>query len=122
MPISSILIVDDDEANLVVLEEFLMDDYDVVACASADDALSILRDRPFDLIISDVNMPNLDGFKLAEMKAKKGIDTPVIFLTALSGGEDEARGLRLGAADYLTKPIRKEVFLIRVARVLGAAN
>lgn len=68
----------------------------------------------FDLIISDVDMPNLDGFKLLEMKNQKGIETPVVFLTAKTDEQDEMTGLKMGAIDYIRKPFSKEILLMRI--------
>lgn len=72
----------------------------------------------YDLILSDVSMPNLDGFKLLEMKNQKGIETPVIFITARARSEDEKRGFELGAVDYIKKPIQKEALLSRVKHAI----
>ncbi len=72
----------------------------------------------YDLILSDVEMPNLDGFKLLEMKNQKGIETPVIFLTSKTGHEDEEKGYELGAIDYIKKPIKKEILLLRIKKVI----
>jgi DNA-binding response OmpR family regulator len=78
----------------------------------------MLGQKEFDLIISDVNMPNLDGFKFLEIINQKGIRAPLMFLTARSEEEDEIKGLELGAMDYLKKPIKKEALLLRVKRAL----
>jgi DNA-binding response OmpR family regulator len=64
-------------------------------------------------------MPMLDGFALLTVMTDKGIDVPVIFLTGSDTPEDEARGFALGAVDYMRKPVRTDVLLARVARVLG---
>ena len=63
-------------------------------------------------------MPNLDGFKLLEMMGQKGIKAPVIFMTSRTDPEDELRGFKLGAMDYIKKPIQKEILLLRVERAL----
>ena len=63
-------------------------------------------------------MPNLDGFKLLEMMGQKGIKAPVIFMTSRIDPEDELRGFKLGAMDYIKKPIQKEILLLRVERML----
>jgi len=78
----------------------------------------MLGKRSFDLIISDVNMPNLDGFKLLEVMNQKGVHIPVLFLTGLSTQADELKGLDLGAVDYLTKPFEKDILAARVKRVI----
>jgi DNA-binding response OmpR family regulator len=72
----------------------------------------------YDLILSDVSMPNLDGFKLLEIKNQEGIETPVIFITARARSEDEKRGFELAAVDYIKKPIQKEALLSRVKHVI----
>ncbi len=77
-----------------------------------------MGEAQYDLILSDINTPNLDGFKLLEMKNQKGIETPVIFLTARGRAEDEKRGLELGAVDYIKKPIQKEALLLRIKNVI----
>jgi DNA-binding response OmpR family regulator len=82
------------------------------------EALMHLGKKDFDLIMSDITMPNLDGIQLLEMNNKKGIQIPVIFLTAQSGEEFELKVLELGAADYLKKPIKKDILLMRVRKVL----
>lgn len=105
MPLSSILIVDDDEANLVVLEEFLMDDYDVVACASADEALSVLRGRPFDLIISDQRMPYMTGVQLLVRARSIYPDMVRMILTAYSDAEAMLQAINEGHVyRFLLKP------------------
>ena len=72
----------------------------------------------YSLIISDVNMPNMDGFKLLEMKNQQGIDTPVVFLTSKSDSVDEIKGFELGAMDYIKKPFKKEILLLRIGKAL----
>jgi len=82
------------------------------------DALITLAKEEFDLIISDINMPNLDGFKLLEIKNQKGIGAPLIFLTGRVGEEDEIKGLEMGALDYLKKPVKKDILLLKIRNVL----
>ena len=94
--------------------------YRIATAEDGADALLYLGAEEFDLIISDVNMPNLSGFQLAEIREKKGLKTPIIFLTARDSDQDEARGLKLGAADYITKPVRKDTLIMRVGRVLDS--
>ena len=78
-----------------------------------------LGKKQFDLIVSDVDMPNLDGFKLLEMASQKGITAPIIFVTARTEETDEVKGFELGAVDYIKKPIKKEILLMRVKKALG---
>jgi type IV pilus assembly protein PilB len=115
----SILVVEDDADSRRLIARFLENNgYTVTPAEDGVSALLHLGKQRFDLIISDVNMPNLNGFKLLEMKGQKGIDTPVIFLTSLSDPEAKDRGLGLGAAGYITKPTKKDILLSKVKAIL----
>src|SRR5258706_1825246 len=117
---AAILVVEDETVTITVLEGLLRQaDYDVTTASDGAEALSQLGLRRFDLIISDIAMPTLDGMRLLEIMNQRSIDTPIVFLTGLSGAEMEVQGLRLGAADYVRKPINREVLLARVKNVLG---
>ena len=112
-----VLVVDDSVENLTVLSELLRPLYRVLAATNGEDGLRVASNLPHhDLILLDVLMPGMDGYamltRLRENSATR--DIPVIFLTALAATEDEERGLELGAADYITKPIRPTVMLARV--------
>ena len=76
------------------------------------------KTQAFDLVLSDIDMPNLDGLALLRVMSERGIDTPAMFLTAMTATESEVEGLRLGASDYVRKPIHTEVLLLRVRNVL----
>jgi len=115
----SILLVEDDEDSRTLIRRFLeQGGYEVTTATDGIEALLQMGKQPYSLILSDINMPHLDGFKLLEMKNQKGIEAPLIFLTGRADDEDELRGLEMGAADYLKKPVRKEVLLARVRRNL----
>jgi len=119
----SVLVVEDE----IVTREHLIAiltaaHYDVVAVGDGADALLLLSRRPFDLILSDIVMPLLDGFKLLEVVRSKRIETPVVFITGRPGSGSEAKALRLGAVDYVTKPIDREVLLRRLANALRAGG
>lgn len=112
----TILIVDDANENLHTLLNILRADYAVLAATSGAKALEIVRRGPLpDLILLDIQMPEMDGYQVLEHlkqnNATAGI--PVIFVTALSESTDEARGIRMGAADYITKPLVAEIVLAR---------
>jgi CheY-like chemotaxis protein len=114
-----ILIVEDDKVSRVMISQLLENSgYIVIAAEDGIDALLRMGEAQCDLILSDINMPNLDGFKLLEMNNQKGIETPVILLTSRSSPEDEKRGFELGAADYIRKPIQKETLLLRVKNAI----
>ena len=112
-----ILIVDDVHENLHALMNLLRDDYAIVAATSGEKALELARRLPHpDLILLDIRMPGMDGYSvLAELKIHPATaDIPVIFVTALAEAADEARGLALGVADYITKPVNPDLLHTRV--------
>lgn len=112
-----ILIVDDVHENLHALMNVLRDDYAIVAATSGEKALELARRLPHpDLILLDIRMPGMDGYSvLAELKIDPvTADIPVIFVTALADAADEARGLALGVADYITKPVNPDLLHTRV--------
>lgn len=112
-----ILVAEDDADTRFLIQRVLeKQGYVVATAADGVEALARLATATFDLILSDVNMPNLGGLKLMEMKAQKRIDTPVIFFTAEEEGE--AQALALGAEDYIKKPVAKDVLVARVRRAL----
>ena len=114
-----ILIVEDDSLTQKLTAKLLESrGYSVTIAEDGIEALLCLGKEEFDLILSDINMPNLDGFKLLEMMGQKGIKAPVIFMTSRTDPEDEAMGFKLGAMDYIKKPIQKEILLLRVERML----
>ncbi len=81
-------------------------------------ALKWLRENSVDLIISDINMPNMDGYELLERLRAIGDETPALMLTARGERGDVTRGLRLGADDYVTKPFGLEELMLRIAAIL----
>ncbi|MCK9386903.1 MAG: response regulator [Sulfuritalea sp.] len=111
-----VLIVDDAPTNIQVLAETLRADYRVKVATSGQAALDIVdRDRP-DLILLDVMMAGMDGYEVCR-RLKDNPDTqgiPVIFVTARSEAQDEQRGLRLGAVDYISKPFHPAIVKARV--------
>ncbi|MBF0462548.1 MAG: response regulator [Magnetococcales bacterium] len=111
-----ILVVDDMPVNIKVLVTVLNPDYTVVVAASGQEALQVVADEPPDMILLDIMMPEMDGFKVCEkLKSMASTrDIPVLFITAKTETEDETHGLALGAVDFITKPINKSVVLARV--------
>ncbi|MQM19614.1 hypothetical protein Taro_052621 [Colocasia esculenta] len=105
-----ILVVDDDTTCLKILEQMLRRcDYDVTVCSRAIRALFLLRERKdsFDLVISDVHMPDMDGFRLLELIGLE-MDLPVIMMSADTRTSTVMKGIKHGACNYLVKPVRLE--------------
>ncbi len=116
----SILLIDDDVNVRNLLKHYIAKQgYDVHVVEDGVHALLIIGERTFDLIISDINMPNLDGFKLLQIMKQQKIDIPLIFLTSRHEEECEEKGLNMGAADYIVKPIRFPVLRLRIKKILG---
>jgi len=112
-----ILIVDDTPRVRQAISYLLTKkDYDISAAGNAAEALNLLSERPADLIILDVMMPETDGFELCRQlkEYKETKDIPVIFLTAKTTPSDIAKGLAAGAVDYIKKPYNSEELLLRV--------
>jgi len=113
----TILVVDDNPTNIQVLFDVLdASGYRVAIAKNGESALSRLQSHTPDLILLDVMMPGIDGFETCRrIKASpQTCDIPVIFMTALSDTVDKVKGLKLGAVDYITKPIQHEEVLARI--------
>jgi len=114
-----ILLVDDDAGLLAVLALAFGDaNHEVVTAPDGREALDRLARGDIDLLVTDVNMPKLDGFALVRALRQRGDDLPILVLTARDDEIDEALGLELGADDYVTKPFSNRVLLSRVAALL----
>ncbi|HHJ1300086.1 two-component system response regulator [Pseudomonas sp. P1B16] len=116
-PSATVLVVDDTPDNLMLIADLLRNRYRVKAANSGEKALRLLQgDALPDLILLDIMMPGLSGYDVAKQlkRAPRTRNIPIIFLTAMAAAEDEIRGLGLGAADYITKPIIPPVLLARV--------
>ena len=114
---SKVLIVDDIPSNIMILMELLKNEYSVVAANNGEKALRLAAADPKpDIILLDVMMPGMDGYDTCRL-LKTNLATrniPVIFITALSGDDDEALGLELGAVDFVNKPFKPHLVLARV--------
>ncbi len=113
-----ILIADDDASTRYLLELFCRNaDFDATFVSSGQDALGAFRDGGIDAIVTDVRMPDLSGEEVLKAVKQEAPDLPVLIMTAHGSIDDAVRFLKLGADDYIAKPITQEVFLHRI-RVL----
>jgi HEAT repeat protein/CheY-like chemotaxis protein len=120
---SQLLVVEDETSTQLLFRRLLeRRGYEVSVASDGIEAPWQIRQRSFDLILSDINMPNFDGLQLLQFLKRKGVDTPIIFITSNNEETDELYGLQLGAFDYLKKPIRPELLLERVHRALAFAS
>jgi len=120
----TVLIVDDTPANIDVLKGILEQTYRIQVANNGMVALKIVQRQPPDIILLDVMMPELDGHEVCRrLKADaSSAPIPVIFVSAMSETEDEQEGLRLGAVDYIAKPVNAAIVKARVATHLAIAD
>lgn len=113
-----ILVVDDTPANLFAMRRLLAQvDAEVVECASGNDALSLCLDHHFALVLLDVNMPDMDGFEVADIMIDEMqlAQTPIIFVTAAYADDlSRLKGYGSGAVDYIAKPVNDAILLSKV--------
>jgi two-component system chemotaxis sensor kinase CheA len=117
------LLVVDDSVTTRSLEASILEaaGYEVTACADGVAAWQLLQEREFDLVVSDIDMPRMDGFALTEAvrDARKRPNLPVVLVTARASDEDKARGLAVGANAYLIKSAFNQTNLLEtVAQLL----
>lgn len=117
---NTILVVDDDKANLALAQKILAPRYRIAASNSGAAALKYLENHQPDLILLDINMPDMDGFEvMEELRRREMIRTvPVIFLTADNLAETEIKCFRMGAMDFVTKPFVPDILLSRVDKTI----
>jgi len=116
-----VLVVDDepDVANLVKMGiAYQRPDYEIVESHSGADALERAAHEPWDLVILDLTMPELDGFTVLGALRGAGSDVPIIVLTARDAEQDRVHGLELGADDYVTKPFSHKELVARMDAVM----
>ena len=118
-----ILVVEDEAGlNRAVCQYLRGNGFDVTGCLDADEGLSQLSEKMFDLIISDVMMPGTDGFEFAESVRALDSRIPILFMTALDDLSSKKKGFRLGIDDYMVKPIEFDELLMRIQALLRRAN
>ena len=114
---AKVLIVDDSKESIDLLQYFLKPaGFQILKAGDGPSALDMVEKELPDIILLDIMLPQLNGYEVCE-KLKRDVRTkniPVIFITAMTGDEDEAKGLALGAVDYITKPINPDLVRARV--------
>lgn len=114
----TLLLVEDDKETLDYLRSILESDYNLLSAYNGRLALEYLQANPVDLIVSDVMMPEMDGFQLLKAIREKATDIPFILLTARVEATDRLNALRLGVDDYLTKPFIDEELTVRIKNLI----
>ena len=119
----NILVVDDDPLlNRIVCSGLAEHDYKTTGCLSANEAFDKMIDIKFDLIISDIMMPEIDGFKLATLVREQDKVIPILFMSARDDISSKQKGFRIGIDDYMVKPVDMEELVLRVTALLRRAN
>jgi DNA-binding NtrC family response regulator len=119
----SILLVDDDqEFSKAMKRMFEKSGYAITLAGDGEEALEKLSDTSFDLIISDLRMPNVDGTEFMKEVSRRKLPIPIIFLTAYGEVESYMDVMNLGAFEYVHKPVRKKEILEVVERAIEGKN
>ena len=114
-----ILIVDDDEFTLKVANMMLSKHYKTVCALSGAEAIKLFETEKPDMVLSDLLMPEMDGYELHRiLQEKSSGNVPIMFMTADESDESESKGFEVGAADYIRKPFKPDVLIRRVANIL----
>lgn len=114
-----ILLLEDDVILQEIIEEYLLDcGYEVEAFFDGEKALDAIGANIYDMLLLDVNVPNIDGFEILSYLREIGNTTPAIYITSLAGVDDLKKGFDLGADDYLRKPFELEELKARVEHIV----
>lgn len=117
---SKILVVDDEKIMLLMARRFLEKKYEIVTAMSGAEAIKIFEREHPDMILSDLMMPEMDGYELQQILQEKFPEhVPIMFMTADESDESESKGFEVGAADYIRKPFKAEVLQRRVENILN---
>ena len=118
-----ILVVEDDrDLNRTVCAFLNNSGYRATGCLGAADAYDAMYERVFDLIISDIMMPGIDGFEFAKTVRSLNENIPILFMTARDDFASKQRGFRIGVDDYMVKPIDLDELLLRIGALLRRAR
>lgn len=118
-----ILVVEDDkELNRTVCSFLNSNGYETTGCLNANEAYDALYEKTFDLIVSDIMMPGVDGFEFARNVRDTNPDIPILFMTARDDITSKQRGFRIGVDDYMVKPIDLDELFLRIGALLRRAK
>ena len=118
-----VLVVEDDrELNRQVCTYLKLNGYEAVGCLSANDAFNEMYNSLFDLIVSDIMMPGMDGFEFARTVRENSREIPILFMTARDDFAAKRQGFQIGVDDYMVKPVDLEELVLRVGALLRRAR
>ncbi|NQV03698.1 MAG: response regulator [Bacteroidia bacterium] len=113
-----ILVVEDEALNQKIIAGMLKSaNYEVEIAPDGIVALMQIAKGKFDLILSDISMPNFDGYQLLDYVKQNNIDIPIAFMTSFTSKQEEVKGLQMGAVEYIKKPIDKELLLLKLEKI-----
>lgn len=123
MDMLRILVVEDDkDLNKTMCSFLSQNGYEAQGCLLANDAYNAMYNNMFDLIISDIMMPQIDGFEFASTVRKINPTVPIIFVTARDDFSSKQKGFSLGIDDFMVKPIDLQELLLRISAIMRRAN
>lgn len=123
MDMLKILVVEDDkDLNKTMCSFLSQNGYEAQGCLLANDAYNAMYNNMFDLIISDIMMPQIDGFEFASTVRKINPTVPIIFVTARDDFSSKQKGFSLGIDDFMVKPIDLQELLLRISAIMRRAN
>lgn len=117
-----LLVEDDRELNRTVCSFLIQNGYETTGCLGANEAYNAMYDSIFDMIISDIMMPEIDGFEFARTIRELNENIPILFMTARDDFTSKQRGFRIGIDDYMVKPIDLDELLLRIGALLRRAK
>lgn len=117
-----LLVEDDKELNHTVCSFLNQRGYEVTGCLNANSAYDAMYETVFDLIISDIMMPEIDGFEFAKTVRELNENIPILFMTARDDFSSKQRGFRIGIDDYMVKPVDLDELFLRVGALLRRAK
>ncbi|MEA1933123.1 MAG: response regulator [Thermodesulfobacteriota bacterium] len=119
------ILVVDDELDMLMLLRMIMEDntdYEVDTTNNPSEALKMVMENDYDLVISDLKMPGMDGLELFDEVKEMDPDLPLIIITAYGSLETSDEAIKKGVADFITKPFRKDSIIFTINRVLELAR
>ena len=119
----NVLIVEDDQKlNQLIKTTLIKNGYNAYTAKDGDEGIDVFDNNYIDLIVSDIMMPNADGYELADAVRKRNANIPILFVSAKDKYEDKQKGFQIGIDDYMVKPIDLTELLLRISALLRRAQ
>lgn len=118
----ALIVEDNKDLNYTLTEILQINNFLTDSAFDGEEALDYIENYDYNIIILDIMLPKIDGFRLCEIIRKKNIQTPILMLTAKSATQDKVKGLNIGADDYLSKPFDMEELIARVKALIRRSS